>query len=180
MTQSNQIAVFDIDGVIIRNPHDSDGKGTIKDPNYWHKHWSNPNLQLLQWDMINMAHSLRRDGVLIVFLTARPETYLDSTKVVLKAAGFELDDPLTELIMLPGTAIGHSSAAWKIEEILGLQARGIVLFMVEDYKHNADAIRTVCPVLLYERQYVKPEFVGLYSGAALNHAAKQTALASRD
>jgi hypothetical protein len=160
------IAVFDVDGVIVQNPHESLYQ-TITDGAYWDLHWNDPDNAILNKEIADLARALYLTGWHLVFLTARPSTYRKQTVQLLKRAGFfdmKIEEPEDlkadgfmlqhpVLLMFPETDIPTSSAAWKQSIIRDMLAQGgKVRFMMEDYRPNAEAVRAVVPVLLYERK----------------------------
>jgi hypothetical protein len=161
------IAVFDLDGVIIQNPFESLGQNTITDSNYWENHWLYPEKATFNDEIVELAHSMLRSDTHVVFLTARPSKYRSSTETLLKRAGLEVGQgDLTQrsfrprLVMIPSIGIPQSGAAWKRDTIQGwIDQGGKVLFMVEDYKPNAEFVREIIPVLLYERKKQSRHFV---------------------
>lgn len=155
------IAIFDLDGVIIQNPPESLGQNTITDGNYWAKHWKDPQGGTLNEEMVDLAASMLLTDTHVIFLTARPEVYRPWTIELLRRAGFHIGDQtaLTQrsfaprLVMLPGGDVPQSSAKWKRDTIKNWLDQGArILFMVEDYRPNAEFVRELIPVLLYERK----------------------------
>lgn len=169
---TRSIAVFDIDGVIIENPPEAQviGAAPIQDKDYWTRHWSHPELAKFNQEMIDLGKSLLDAQWHIVFLTARPVSFWKDTERLLEIAGFTISGFANiaqtsmhpKLVMLPDDGIPYSSAAWKQDTIRGMiAAGGVVRLMVEDFKHNADAVRAVVPVLLYERKKISNNIVML-------------------
>ncbi len=161
------IAVFDIDGVLVENP-------TLQSNNdlgYWHKHWTAPPSEArVNQEMVELLSDLHYESMWgIIALTARPAQYADHTEKLLR---FILDRPVRTrgVQSVYGDFYGrHSppdvvlvtqqaneivpSGEFKRDTIGFWQSQGLdIRFMVEDYKPNADVIRRVLPVLLYERQ----------------------------
>jgi hypothetical protein len=142
------LAIFDLDGVIIANPDDAQSGPPKTCGDYWTRHWTNPDMSRINKEIVLMAQVLSDSGVLIQVLTARPERFYSSTHNLLVMAEF----PYDRLDMLPGTDVPQSSAAWKQERVAELKRTYDVLFMIEDYRPNAEAVRSQVPVLLYERK----------------------------
>lgn len=134
------VAVFDLDGCLIESPTGE----TITDPNYWHKHFTNGDCAYNR-EMIDLAEALQNMGWRIVVLTARPTRYRDDTQNIVYSKL-----PGSLLIMYGG---GYADASeWKAKKVRELIDAGWdVRFVIEDYKPNAEAIRKVVPVLLYEK-----------------------------
>lgn len=153
------VVLFDLDGVLIKTPDDL--SGTISDPDFWHNRWTNPRNQTPNTPMIDLLRSLTRAGLHVCIFTGRPDTYEHVTVETLMSWGLRVipdtrprPNHLTpSLVMKPEGAspMGHDSG-WKSKKIVEWADDGMdVLFMVEDYKVNADAIRKHIPVLLFER-----------------------------
>lgn len=140
--------LIDLDGCLVQNPQDSFARGTIQDPMYWHHHWDNPDGATPQMEIVRLARVYLDMGYEVIVLTARPDNYLRQTRQFLDAVGLQDID----LIMRPADHGITASAPWKVEEILALMASGRKIdFMIEDYPSNAEYIRMILPVLLYER-----------------------------
>lgn len=138
------VAVFDLDGCLIVSPASS----TIKDPDYWRKHFSCESHRCNP-EIVRLARSLMYAHWKIVVLTARPEEYRDvTTRWLIRMLG-----PTFTLHMFDGQY--ESANGWKAQQVQSMIDSGLkVQFVVEDYKPNAEAIRKVVPVLLYEaRRY---------------------------
>jgi hypothetical protein len=162
------IVVFDIDGVIIQNPPQSRKAGkyekpapTIPDPNFWTKHWQNPESEGHK-DMIWLAKTLRDSGTSIIFLTGRPVDHRIETKAALRYHGFSIAS-LCNSVVTDNTYHSHlvmvesgnygGSAEFKQFMIESWLTQGAdIKFLIEDYKPNAEAVRHLVPVLLYERK----------------------------
>lgn len=154
MSQSEAIAIFDIDGVLIRNPEDALDGPPIIDMDYWHNHWNNPDYNHVQHDMVALVKALQQVGIKTVFLTARPAQFRGVTLDLLQNIGVTEGPAFVswDLEMLPASTVPQSSASWKHQTVYNLKKNYNVLFMVEDYKWNAEAVRSLVPVLLYERK----------------------------
>jgi hypothetical protein len=140
--------LIDLDGCLVANPADSFARGTIQDPMYWHNHWNDPDSATPQWEIVRLARAYMDMGYEVIVLTARPDSYMRQTQQFLDAVG--LHD--ITLMMRPADHGITASALWKVDKILELMAVGRKIdFMIEDYPSNAEQIRKVLPVLLYER-----------------------------
>lgn len=154
------IAIFDLDGVIVANPKESLQGHSITDGNYWFNHWTKPELAIFHDEVLTLIKALKPTHHIIV-LTARPAKYRAYTIDLLHRAGiFVTDvDTLTDLttrvalVMIgPDEITGHS-AAWKRDTIQSWLDQGAnISFMMEDYKPNAEFVRELIPVFLYERK----------------------------
>lgn len=146
-------AIFDLDGVFIENPAEARIKDAkpITDLNYWERHWSNPAGSVVQHEMVRLARMLLMVNWRVIVLTARPETYAGHTRTLLRILGLQASTgPDVLLVMIPQSTIG-GSAEWKQQIVKRWRDEGMkIQFMVEDYRINAEAIRSVVPVLLYE------------------------------
>lgn len=160
------VVIFDLDGVLVANPQSSVGKGTITDNNYWSYHWAHPDKADLNMEMVALAQSLISSGHQLVILTARPGKYRIPTERLLYRAGIFVaphpninvrmpfdtrvsNSPL--LVMLEEDNVPYSSAEWKQAMVKKwLDSGNKVTLMVEDHRPNAEAIRCLVPVLLYE------------------------------
>lgn len=167
ISTERDIAVFDLDGVIVKNPKEALTK-TIIDGAYWDNHWLHPDKAELNDEIVDLIQSLISTNWQIIILTARPSKYRGPTISVLARAGiYPLPLPIDELkqhynspilVMIPNSDIPHSSAAWKQHTIKSWKDQGAnIRFMMEDYRPNAEAVRAVVPVLLYE--YKRPSKV---------------------
>lgn len=150
--------IFDLDGCLSANPYDSPGiAGFIANPDFWHRHWTGTPWR--HQEMIELYHSLtfwRR-----IILTARPHTYAKDTlrwlrhhniDTALAYPGEVTVDSGDCLVMSPSTEI-VPSGPWKYSVIEQWVEEGMrPQFAVEDCKTNADMIRRLLPVLLYERK----------------------------
>ena len=116
-------------------------------------------MSAINHEMVTMARVFSEKTVRVLILTARPEFYKRDTQLLLMRANVRHD----ALIMLPGDAVPQSSAAWKQEQVANIMKTHNVLFMVEDYRGNAEAIRALVPVLLYERQKQSVHFTATYT-----------------
>jgi hypothetical protein len=172
------IAVFDLDGCLMQNPYEDQTYQSTQnvpggrfDPDFWHRHWTADG-QVCHSELVDLARTLLSGGYAILVLTARPDTYANQTIRWLQQVGpWEVichndgmrhgatGHSVVHLLMIPSRVnIAHapSSAEWKRDAIRKLMARGCdIRFVVEDHKPNADVIREVVPVLLYERQKTK-------------------------
>lgn len=158
------IALFDLDGVLVTNPPEAMAGGPpITNKNFWDDHWKSPMEAPIQQEMVDMAITLIGANWQIGILTARPAEYRPWTVTLLRRMGLLVStDPRPRistsysrpfLHMLGETEIPQSSAAWKQETVRDWKRQGAkIQFMVEDYRANAEAIRAVVPVLLYERK----------------------------
>lgn len=158
------IALFDLDGVLVRNPDEALGnKPPITNKNFWDEHWKSPETAPIQQEMVDMAISLIGANWQIGILTARPHEYRPWTVTLLRRMGILVStDPRPRistsysrpfLHMLPSAQVPQSSAAWKQETVKGWLDQGAkIQFMVEDYRPNAESVRAIVPVLLYERK----------------------------
>lgn len=141
-----RVIVFDLDGVLFRTP----SKETVNDPAFWMDYWNNerpePNPE-----MIKMYHDYDIYGLVTpVILTARPTVVESPTLKALENVGIHV--PL--LFMMdhdPDQADWQTTGFWKRDVVREwIQAGVDVWLVIEDYKPNADAIRQVTTVLLYE------------------------------
>ena len=168
------VAVFDLDGCLCQGPyHDPRSKEHLDDPEFWRRHWDRPDAPC-HTELVEMARGLASGGFHILVLTARPDTYHDqtvrwlqqvgnwsvasfNTSIRYNRAGSQSD---VWLMMIDNQRqLRHplTGAEWKRETVRSLIQWGIdIQFVVEDYKPNADVIREVVPVLLYERQKPHP------------------------
>lgn len=153
------VIVCDLDGCIVANP---DVEGTISDVDFWARHWLHPEQAVLQTEVVDLIQSMRETGHFLIILTARPEQFAECTLQVLQRADLyptwvREEQPFTAdsihdsiLVMMPGDKI-ISSAAWKRQKIAQWLKDGMdIRLMIEDYPHNAEAIRELVPVMLYE------------------------------
>ena len=174
MKSKPQMAIFDLDGVILQNPDDALSGPPKTCGDYWTHHWMNPDMSKINKEVVLMAQVLSDAGVLIQVLTARPERFQLVTHNLLVMAEF----PYDRLNLLPGSDVPQSSAAWKQERVAELTRNYDVLFMMEDYRPNAEAVRSQVPVLLYERKKVSahlPNVCGVCGGLARCYCGGQTA-----
>lgn len=141
------VVICDLDGVIAANPPEA-FKGTINDPNYWHSHWDKWDEAKPNHEIVHLLRLLAQGGTKIVILTSRPDTYRDQTTKFLKKLGLRCD-----LIMRSTGGAILPSDEWKhdvIEYMLGLGYD--IKLLIEDYKPNVEAARSLVPCLLYERK----------------------------
>lgn len=156
------IALFDLDGVITENPKES-LEQTVSCKNYWHEHWTRPLETPIHQEVVDIIHSLI-GAVHIIILTARPDSYRPHTIQLLDRLGIMCPSkspntlyagqlaPILHMFPCDGT-IPSSSAAWKQGEVKRWLDQGAkIMFMMEDYRPNAEAVRALVPVLLYERK----------------------------
>lgn len=156
------VIVCDLDGCIVANP---DVQGTINDWNYWHDHWTRPESAELHDAVVDMVHAMRETGHFIIILTARPEYFAPWTLEVLERADLfpefvceksmftasVLDDAI--LVMRPDSDGVSSSAQWKRDKIATWLNDGVdIRLAIEDHPPNAEAIRSLVPVFLYENK----------------------------
>lgn len=159
------VAILDLDGVLTVSPSSE----SIKDVSFFHGIWSDPSALADNPEMLILAQALLSSGWAIVILTGRPSEYRDPTRRWLQSRGILCaPEPFDEspLMIGPGNPVlitrdlGRgdeisSASSWKLGMIRNLKAAGArVLFILEDYKPNADVLRSEAPVLLYEM--VKP------------------------
>jgi hypothetical protein len=159
------IAVFDLDGCLISNPSEAMGSTAIGSRDFWANHWNNPDGAEVQQEVVDMLLSLAATNWQIIILTARPDSFREQTVRLLRGLGIFVptnESPILfkdwrcpVLVMYPdkGYIPSTSGGGWKqgvIREWLDQGAN--IKFMVEDYPPNAEAIRAVVPVLLYERK----------------------------
>jgi hypothetical protein len=145
-------AIFDLDGVFVENPPEAlvQNAQPITDLGYWERHWSYPERSVRQQEMVRLASHLSLINWQIIVLTARPQQFRGETERLLRMLALAN----AELVMIPQNHIG-GSASWKQETVKKWVDMGVkVMFMVEDHRPNAEAIRAVVPVLLYE--YKRP------------------------
>ncbi len=163
ISSDRPIAFVDIDGVLIKNPPEAQkGFGTITDPEFWEKHWSRPMVSQPNAEVVTLVKSLIATGWHIIFLTARPAMYRELTKkLLMKHLGFwvsdyehiEMHSNHPKLVMIKQNEIPTSSAEWKQSVVrAAIKAGGNAALMIEDYKPNAEAVRPLVPVLLYEQK----------------------------
>lgn len=155
------VAVFDLDGVIVRTPV----KHTVSERSYWHDLWMDVDGAEPNPEIIELITALVCAGTHVVVLTARPSCYrvptervierclrmpvvglslVGSEEAMLWAVGLVMDENT-------GETVGVGSGEWKRSVIQGWIDAGVqVRFMAEDYKPSADVIRQAVPVLLYE------------------------------
>jgi hypothetical protein len=159
------VAVFDVDGVVVQNPDCALSGPPILDNNFWANHWSRPDEAQLNDEVCELARSLMRTNWQVVFLTARPGIYRKQTEELLRRAGL-LPRPedvkmvlnpsynnTPMLFMIEGNDIPNGSAGWKQTMLKKWVDSGVkVRFFMEDYRPNAEAARAVVPVFLYERK----------------------------
>jgi hypothetical protein len=159
------VALFDVDGVVVANPEEA-LDGTINDFGFWTRHWDDVEGAVINTEVTELAQSLISTNWQVIFLTARPLRFRAQTERLLSKAGMfvapvtgtllplnweRTNAPL--LVMYPGN--GGSSAEWKQRQVKEWQDDGLkIKFMMEDYRPNAEAIRAICPVFLYERKKV--------------------------
>lgn len=142
------VIICDLDGVLTKMPVSSHGRGTISDPNYWHHHWDKWDEVEPHHEMVNMVRTLAQGGMKIVILTARPDSYRYQTEKFLAKFGVRCS-----LIMRASDGQIVPSSEWKHDVIEHMIALGYdIKFMIEDYKPNVEAVRSLIPVLLYERK----------------------------
>jgi hypothetical protein len=141
------VVIVDLDGCLVANPAEACLGVTITDIDYWTNHWNNPMASEPNYELVQMVRTLGQAGWKIVILTARPESFRQKTEQFLRRIELECS-----LIMRSDLAI-LPSAEWKMNVISHMITLGWdVKLAIEDYKPNADAIRSVVPVLLYERK----------------------------
>lgn len=158
-----QIVVFDLDGVIFKSP----SRESIPDEHYWETYWSNPDSHKINKEIQTLMASLISSNIHILILTARPDSYEQVTyEAIYVKLGIQIltvKDILHfkfghtsqyHLMMRPKLAVfddWDSNALWKKSVLNWLVGAHDVLFAVEDYKPNAEEMRKVIPVLLYEQ-----------------------------
>lgn len=146
------VVVVDLDGCLVANPPESlkstSGPApTIPDVNFWANHWNDPMGSQPHYELIQMVRTLQIAGWKVIVLTARPDSFRAQTEQFLRRV--ELN---CSLIMRSGGNI-LPSTEWKANTVQYLIELGYdVRLAIEDYKPNADAIRGIVPVLLYERK----------------------------
>lgn len=146
------VLICDLDGCLVANPADSFAQGTISDPNYWTEHWKNWHAATPNQELVDVVRALMRSGYKLVVLTARPTNFREETMRYLYRV-FGVGASRISLIMMDTGGKIVPSAAWKRATISKMIELGYdVKLMIEDYKPNADAIRGLVPVLLYERK----------------------------
>jgi len=141
-------AIFDLDGCLCSS-------ATMSETSSWSdiwgdtKHPSNP-------EIIELLASLCGCGWNCPVLTGRPERYRKETLAWLRAQGltpFMLGDGPLMLCMYPNDAQqnGSNHGEWKASVIRHWLRHGMrIMFAIEDHKPNAEYIRKLVPVLLYE------------------------------
>jgi hypothetical protein len=145
--------LIDFDGCMVENPPESfaaknGGKGIITDPMFWHNHWVDVDTYKPYDVIVELARVYVDRGYEVIVLTARPSSYYIQTRQFLDAMGLHE----VELIMRPEEDGIGPSQEWKVDQIHNLLSLGRQIdFMIEDYPSNAEAIRKVLPVLLFER-----------------------------
>lgn len=162
------VVVFDLDGCLRQNPYHDESTKTFAPHFNWGDHWREPGVACHE-ELVDLARSLLAAGHSVLVLTARPDDFHEVTIEWLKRVGpwevtYHNDrkhhgatgHDTVHLMMLPRQIdlLHHvSGAEWKRDVVRSLIERGIdIRFVVEDYKPNADVIREVVPVLLYERK----------------------------
>lgn len=141
------VVICDLDGVLAKNPDAAFGK-TQSDPMFWHHHWDEWDKTEPHHEMVNMIRTLAQGGMKIVVLTARPDSYRYQTERFLAKHGVRCS-----LIMRASDGQIVPSSEWKHDVIEHMVALGYdIKFMIEDYKPNVEAVRSLIPVLLYERK----------------------------
>ncbi len=170
-----RIAVFDLDGVLIQNPDSALGKNNvITSSDYWEKHWKSPDDRITNPEMVELALALIGADWQLIVLTARPEYYRPWTVRLLRRMDIMVQEHPRKrlhsgygrpiLHMLPGGDVPHSSAAWKQDTIKDWLDQGArIQFMVEDYPWNAEAVRAVVPVMLYEYKRQSHRLLGNFA-----------------
>jgi hypothetical protein len=167
------IALFDVDGVVVANPEVALNK-TINDFNFWENHWNDVDGAVINTEVTELAQSLISTNWQVIFLTARPIKFRAQTERLLSKAGMfvapvtgtllpleweRTNAPL--LVMYPSNSL-LSSAAWKQEQVKEWVDDGLkVRFMMEDYRPNAEAVRALVPVFLYERKKISQHSAAL-------------------
>lgn len=159
VAKDHPVIVCDLDGCIVANPHT---EGTIQEWDFWHSHWTEPRAATIQHEVVDVVQAMRETGHFLIILTARPEYFAPWTLEVLMRAdlfptlvsdgdefiGDLIDDSI--LVMMPGDKIA-SSAQWKRDKIAQWLKDGMdIRLVIEDYPPNAEAIRELVPVFLYE------------------------------
>lgn len=174
MLTERPIVICDLDGVLSQNPHDA--VGIITDKDYWSKHWNNFAEAQVNVEIVHLLKSSFLTESAVMILTARPIEFLDVTLSFLERIGikremvdvwngsaghdtffkaFRPTEGMPNIVLKmyeQGTNIPGHSGEWKasvVEQMLNANLN--VLYMIEDYKPNADAVRRHIPVLLYER-----------------------------
>ena len=150
------IAVFDLDGVIFKSPSPT----IIHDLTFWLEYWADSERQRPNPEMVKLLHDVSTFSP-IVILTARPISAARDTTMALANVGVLVTSNLTtrwhsgiptgiHLIMWPLKPDWDAIPHWKQKTVDDLNRMQGVSFVVEDHKVNADLIRRICPVLLYE------------------------------
>lgn len=136
-------AIFDLDGCLSVSP----SQITIPlSSERWDEIWNDDGFPS-NTEIIKLLRGLQMAGWYVLILTGRPERYRKQTVRWLMRQGVS-----APLIMLPDD-YPRTIVEWKCTIIhLMLEAAIDLQFVVEDYKPNADVIRTLIPVLLYERK----------------------------
>lgn len=144
------IIVFDFDGVIVQSPCASPGTQP-QNHSCWEEYWLDTASQRPNPEMLFLYKQFEHHPTIDpVILTARPKAVEEATRTVL--AGFGIINPILRMREDQDDPSWQGSGIWKRDTIKLWQRLGTtVLLVVEDYKPNADAIREVVPVLLYER-----------------------------
>ena len=164
MAPRPKLFIFDLDGVILQSPG-----SRFHPPVDWPKYWADIDAQRPNQDVVDLIQILKRAHPVLI-LTARPVEVVSQTVMVLKRIGLPATPIDAVPLLWPRLKIikslvylkmmkseveedGETPAIWKrlrIEELVDVGWN--VQFMVEDYKTNADEIRKVVPVLLYENK----------------------------
>lgn len=152
---NHPVAVFDLDGVLSVSPSPE----PINDVSFFDKIWGDYRALDCNPEMVTLLRTLANSGWAIVILTGRPSTYRKETFLWLDRFGIRWrtgwavhsrDAILITRSIDDGEDIS-SSSEWKLRVLRMLQARGAnIALIIEDYKPNADVLRQVAPVLLYE------------------------------
>lgn len=138
--------ICDIDGCVVRSPSDS----TIHDAEYWDAFWSSETDQIPNREVVYMLGAMLMLGASVVYVTGRPERARDGTLQMLTRLGL-WQVQKTELRMLPDGFHGDI-AKWKKVQAQSLVDFGRdVIFALEDFGPNVEELRTVVPVLRYEK-----------------------------
>lgn len=151
-------AVLDLDGCLVQNPEEA-RYATLNDPSFWHSHWNDALAGRPNEELLDVARGLLDQGYRLIVLTARPETYRSQTvrylgRICLFTTLSPRPNPdqSVSLVMRPVEDGISRSGPWKRDLIKSWLDQGAnITLALEDFKPNADMIRQVVPVILYEQ-----------------------------
>lgn len=156
-----QIAVFDLDGVIIKSP----SRESVSEVSFWENFWTDISCHEANPEILALMKILCAADIQVFILTARPNSFEGVTlqslalvcsihpRICSDPVEHQMDETGYHLMMRDGENVFHdfqSNSIWKRLVINLLMVNHDVLFAMDDYKPNIEEIRKVVPSFLYE------------------------------